>query len=318
LPIFIPSFSGSESANIEAVMRRVLREERKPVSVQISKATTGVTGVILQSAGVTSAVDSMLPGLELGFLASFSPFSWEGGEDLNTPAACLRLAAYLQEAGVAVGVGGYKVVDVHRRNLLNIQLGGYEFKGRTDAIVVPFMQSEAVHVVAQGRIVVDFKTDARNFEDLQGQAEAELLAASSIAVHNVMVVFTDLNEAGHILRAEGSTLLCWRNCSVKQTVYVMAEYLATMCSAALVTGADDVSIPGPGPAKKARQDFVGRAHGLVPTNELLMDQLASCDGTLQGWMHARELAFAGLGVTDSFAADSEVQPRASDVYPFYS
>ena len=237
-----------------------------------------------------------LPVPAPSFLGSFSPFNWGGGEDANTADACNRLTAYLREAGVVVGVGGYKVVDVHRKNLFNIQLGRYLLKGKTDALIVPFEQSDDMLVMSQGRIVVDFKTDARCFADLQAQAEAELMAASSIAVHNVLIVFTDLNDAGHILRAEGSTLMCWRDCSVKQTICIMAEYLALECSAELVTGADDDRIPGPGPSKKARQDFVKNAHRLVPMNELLMEQLASCDSSLEGWIHARELAYAGLGI----------------------
>jgi len=224
-------------------LRRILDEDRSPVSVQISKVTTTISNTILQNAGVTSAINMTLPVPAPSFLGSFSPFNWGGGEDANTADACNRLTAYLREAGVVVGVGGYKVVDVHRKNLFNIQLGRYLLRGKTDALIVPFKQSSDVLVMSQGRIVVDFKTDARCFADLQAQAEAELMAASSIAVHNVLIVFTDLNDAGHILRAEGSTLMCWRDCSVKQTICIMAEYLALECSAELVTGADDDRIP---------------------------------------------------------------------------
>lgn len=287
----------SEASLTESALRRILHEEREPVPVSISKATTGITGIVLRSAGVTSAIDMPLPELEPTFLSSFSPFSWLGGEDANASLACVRLTEYLRAAGAVIGDGGYKVVDVHRRNVLSVQLGRYAFKGKTDAIVVPFRQSVQVLVTSQARIIVDFKVDAASFDELHAQAEAELLTVSSLAVHNVMVVFTDLNGAGHILRAEGSTLICWRGCSVKQTVAIMVEYLATLCSPELIVGADDVRIPGPAPAKKARIDFVNRAHGLVRPNELLMEQLGSCgDGTIEGWMHAREVAYAGLGV----------------------
>ena len=88
-----------------------------------------------------------------------------------------------------------------------------------------------------------------------------------------------------------------------------------MCSEHLVTGADDDRIPGPAASKKARRDFVERVHSLVPTNDALMDQLASCDGaTLEGWMQARELAYAGLGIEDT-GSSSEL-PR--EAFAYYS
>lgn len=305
----------------ESVLRRILNEEREPIPVSISKATTGITDIVLQCAGVTSAIDLPPPELEPTFLPSFSPFSWLGGEEENASLACVRLTEYLRAAGAVIRAGGYKVVDVHRRNLLSVQLGRYAFKGKTDALVVPFSQSDEVLVMSQGRIIVDFKIDAASFDTLHGQAVAELLTASSLAVHNVMVVFTDLNCAGHILRAEGSTLMCWRGCSVKQTVAIMVEYLATLCSAELVVSPDDDRIPGPAPAKKARRDFVDRVHGLLPTNELLMEQLASCgDGTIEGWMRAREVAYAGLGVGVEAESDLPSRPEGHprEEYAFYS
>ena len=138
-------------------MRRILDEDRSPVSVQISNVTTTISNTILQNAGVTSAINMTLPVPAPSFLGSFSPFNWGGGEDANTADACNRLTAYLREAGVVVGVGGYKVVDVHRKNLLTIQLGRYSLKGKTDELIVPFKQSDDVRVLSQGRISLTSK-----------------------------------------------------------------------------------------------------------------------------------------------------------------
>ena len=50
-----------------------------------------------------------------------------------------------------------RMFDVHRKNLLTIQLGRYSLKGKTDELIVPFKQSDDVRVLSQGRISLTSK-----------------------------------------------------------------------------------------------------------------------------------------------------------------
>ena len=219
--------------------------------------------------------------------------------EINNGAATKRLAEYLAEAGVRVNVRpGFKVVDVHTRYLLTSDLGRIRLKGKTDAIVTTTDQAD-IHAHIQGRIIVDFQTLCPALPDVEGQSLAELAAASSISVHDVMVVFMDLNSRAHIWRPEGHKLNLWQDCSTKQAISIMADFLNTMCAPTSVLNAEAAEVPGPPEEKRARKEFVDRMHGLVPTNQALLDQLEAFVGMGdEGWMAAREVVYSAMGGAD--------------------
>ena len=76
----------------------------------------------------------------------------------------------------------------------------------------------------------------------------------------------------------------------------MAEFLTAMCAPVSVLNLEAVGVPGLPANKRARKEFVDRMHGMVPTNEALMDQLEAFMGMGdEGWMAAREVVYSALG-----------------------
>ena len=257
---------------------------------------------ILNNAKINQTTQCPLPVVTAAFLPSFRVFSWAGGEDANTPAACLRLSEYLTAADVRMNEGpGFKVVDVHKRSVLTSDLGRVKLRGKTDAIVTTMDQAD-IHAHRQTRIIVDFKTLCPELAEIEGQSLAELLASASLSCHDVMVVFMDLNDRAHIWRASGHSLLLWQDCSTKQAITVMANFLNTMC-AATSAGVDDPgseAVLGPPDAKRARKEASDNIKALVPTNQLLLDQLeAFADQGDEGWMAARDLVYGAMAADNS-------------------
>lgn len=253
---------------------------------------------ILSEAGIYQTLKQSKPLLEPTFLppSVVIPFSWEGGEDANSLAACERLSNYLSAAGVSMGEdSGYKVVDVHWRDVLSIQLGRIKLRGRTDAIITPANQAE-IHAHHQSRIVIDFKTKCPSLAEIEGQSLAELAAANGLSHHDVMVVFTDLNATAHIWRLDGDSLLLWEGCSVREGISVMATFLRDMCAPIAVKDLEASAVPGLPDSKRRRMEPVTRLHELVPKNELLMDQICTLAGgdDTEGWLAAREVAYSAL------------------------
>ena len=167
--------------------RTIVREElraarRRDVEVSIAKAILEDMNGLFDHAGCYGATIQCAGAVPQGFLPELRPFDWSRGEGPSTADACALLAQHLAAAGVPVALSkpGFKLVDVHERSdLLNVQLGRFEFSGGTDAVIIPSTQYE-LFPMQQARLVVDFKVPAEiGFEDVKGQAMAELLTANS-------------------------------------------------------------------------------------------------------------------------------------------
>jgi len=154
--------------------------------------------------------------------------------------------------------------------------------------------------VQQARVVVDFKICTEiGFDKIVGQAKAELLTANSLSHHDVMVVFTDLSVRGHALRAEGGQLLVWRDMDVRQTLFVMASFLTNMCAPVGVPGLGDDRVPGNVESKQRRMSFLDKAHGLQPSPEALMEQLAAFPGDgLEDFFARRDILMSAMGCAE--------------------
>lgn len=190
----------------------------------------------------------------------------------------------------------FKVVDVHARQPIIANLGHARLSFRTDAIITPFDQAD-LHAHRQACIIVDFSSETAcpAVEDVDGRCLAALAAASSISLHDVMVAITDLNHRSHIWRAEGGTLMLWQDCDIRQTVFIMAQFLNDMCAPMSVARVDSDDVPGLPASKRARQAWMDRIHGLVSSNQLLLGQLEAFRGEGDnGWIAARELVFISL------------------------
>jgi hypothetical protein len=200
---------------------------------------------------------------------------------------------------MAPSTPGFKLVDVHKRSLLSTQLGRIKLKGGTDAIVIPSTQDENF-AVQQARLVVDFKISTEiDFDKVLGQAEAELLTANSLSHHDVMVVFTDLNTRGHALRAEGGQLLVWRDMDFRQTLFVMASFLTGMCAPVGVPSLSDDRVPGDSESKRRRMSFCDKVHGLQPSPEALMEQLAAFPGDgFEDFFARRDILMSAMGCAE--------------------
>jgi hypothetical protein len=279
-------------------LRAILREEREVEEVSISKASPRLMASLLDDVGVAEAETQPAPVLPPGFLPSFAPFDWAGGEDARSSAAAAQLSAYLTEAGVNMAVAGpgFKVADVHRLSLLTTQLGRLLLKGGTDAIVIPASQ-DPDYATQQARVVVDFKAVSCDYRTVMGQAQAELIAASSLSRHDVLVIFTDLSTFGHALRSDGGKLLVWKQLTPQQVIWVAADFLRNYCAPVGVSGVDDERIPGEPAAKRRRFSLVLKAHELVPRNTALLEQLEVFNtGHWEDYLEGRDLVlnyFAG-------------------------
>jgi len=281
--------------------RAIVREElRAPLEeISISKATRVEMNRLLTDAGICATTEASVTGIPGDFLPlrNLQRFDWSRGENPSTPDACARLAEYLSAAGVPMAPvsPGFKIADVRTRAMLTTQLGRIKLKGGADAFIIPSTQS-ADFAFQQARIVVDFKVDASDFLALVGQAEAELLAASSLSHHDVMVVFTDLIDRGHVLRAEGDQLIVWKDLDIRETIYVMMTFLKSDCAVVSVADLDDARVPGAPLAKKRRKSFVDAVHAMLPSSEALMDQLAAFQGgDGNGYLEGRDLVLSSLG-----------------------
>ena len=251
---------------------------------------------LLESAGMMGSAVQVAPVVPPSFAPPILPFSWVGGEEACSPAATILLSRYLTSVGVPITEAGpgFKLVDVHRKNILTTQLGRILLKGRPDAVVIPSEQL-ADMAMQQARVVVDFKKDPCSFADIMAQAHGELLAASSLSHHDVLVVFTDLNTFGHVLRADEDKLLVWSGLTVVQMLVIMAGFLKDECARVIIGKAEDVRVPGDPARKRRRFSLVERAHALVPKPTELLEQLEVFNtGHWEDYLDGRELVFNAM------------------------
>lgn len=287
-------------------MRVILQEERAVEELSNSKATPHRMASLMESAGVVGTSEQQAPVVPSSFRPSIVPFDWTGGEDARSGPAAAEVSRYLSQAGIPIAAtgAGFKVVDVRRRNILNSQLGRVLLKGRPDAVVIPAEQHPAM-ASQQARVIIDFKTRTCSFEQIMAQAQGELLAASSLSHHDVIVVFTDLNTFGHVLRAEDDKVLTWSNLSVVQTLFMIVNFIRNECAPVIVAGVDDARVPGEADAKRRRFSLVQRAHALVPRPTELMEQLEVFNtGHWEDYLEGRELLFSAIdrGLCPSYIA----------------
>ena len=283
---------------LRVIAREEVRSGRIEEELSISKATPAKMTNILSLAGVFETILQPRVLLPANFPSfRFPSFDWSRGEANSTVNACERMEQYLISCGVSMSKDGpgFKLVDVHKRSLLNVQLGNIKLKGGTDAIIIPSTQDEKF-AVQQARLVVDFKIPTEiEFEKILGQAQAELLSSNSLSHHDVMVVFTDLNTRGHAFRAEAGQLLVWRDMDVQQTVYVMATFLTTMCSPVGVPNLADDRVPGDPETKKRRMSFCEKIRGLQPSPDALLEQLdAFREDNLNDFIARRDIILSSL------------------------
>ena len=292
---------------LRAVVREEFRAGRGAEELSISKATPAKMDTLLGLAGVYETIREAPVAVPDGFPPFARPFDWSRGEGPSTADACVRMAQHLAAAGVAMAPStpGFKLVDVHKRSLLSTQLGRIKLNGGTDAIVIPSTQDEAF-AAQQARLVVDFKISSEiDFDKVLGQAEAELLAASSLSHHDVMVVITDLSARGHALRAEGGRLLVWRDMDLRQTLFVMASFLTRMCAPVGVPGVGDARVPGDAASKLRRMSFCDKVRGLLPSPEALVEQLAAFPGdSVEEFFARRDILMSAMPSAEPSCAPS--------------
>ena len=297
--------SAAAAALIEDRLRVVVREELRArvEEVSISKASfERMSRLLQQAAGVVESVGGDMPQVPDTFLPGLVPtFDWTGGEDAQTPAACVALSQYLSTAGVPMAPSGFKLLDVHRYDTLSTQICNVKLKGRTDAVIVPSTQI-ALEPMQQARVIVDFKTPDRSaLRVVYGQAKAELLASTSLSHHDVLVVFTDLGAHNHILRGYGNKLLVWEDLHLRTMIFIVSEFLRTECALVGVTGIDDPRVPGPPERKVRRTEFTKSVHDARPSTDALLDQLAAFNGgTLEDFLGARELVYSWMPDSEPF------------------
>jgi hypothetical protein len=142
-----------------------------------------------------------------------------------------------------------------------------------------------------------------------GEAQAELIAASSLSRHDVLVIFTDLNTFGHALRSEGSNLLVWKQLTPQQVIWLAADFLRNYCAPVGVSGVDDERIPGEPAAKRRRFSLVLKAHELVPRNTALLEQLEAFNtGRWEDYLEGRDLVLNYLRASSTFPISCERDP----------
>jgi hypothetical protein len=264
---------------------KAMRAAMAPVELPIATAPAADLLQLLRAAGVVTTLAQPRPALPPDFLAGVpDTFSWVGGEDARSAAACERWGACLSAAGVRMGATpGYKVVDVHRSgDVLTTQVGRLRLRGRTGAIVAPFAQFGG-HAQLQGRVAVDFRASvpaAATDAAIAGHSLAVLAASNALSAHDVLVVFTDLNTTSHVWRLVGDALLVWEGCSTAQAVAVVAAFLRTESAPVPVAGLDAADVPGEPDAKRRRCEAVDRLHGLVPSAGPPWERLLAVAG---GW-----------------------------------
>lgn len=287
--------AGAAAPVTEERMRAILKEEREGKTVHISKAEATDMLALIADAGVDTTETQDPPVYEPSFLPAFRPFDWHDREAAYTPEACRRLNEYLIQAEVPMNANpGFKIVDVHGSDILNSTVGRFKLRGRTDLMIIPTGQSATVPQ-QQGRVIIELKVKCGSVATEQGQVLAEFVAASALSRHDIMAVVTDLNEKAHIWRAEGSTLLVWENCTIKQAIKVMAEFLINMCARQGVHDPESEHVPGAPEAKRRRKEFHDSLKKLTPANDLLRDQLEAFAGQgFEGWMASRELVFSAM------------------------
>jgi hypothetical protein len=304
------------TADIRVAVAEGVKEglRAKVESFSISKAPIATTRALLDSAGIIATELAPLPKVPAGFLKGpLPPFDWSGGEDAKSALACDTLKGYLKKAGVIFAAAGFELSDVHtKRQYLSGMVGRYEVKGTTDAIIHPFTVARA-SAARQARCIIDFKKESNlPYEEIQAQIEAEFLAVSSVSHHDVMAVFTDLNTFGHIVRANGSKLLLWEACDIKQTIFVVSRFLLESCSKESVEDMLHPSVPGAPAEKSKRKETQDRLRALGPSADALIEQLSVFrEGSLEDWMSAQSIllgAACGRPESPSFRASREFTP----------
>jgi hypothetical protein len=289
-------------------LRAVVREEvrARVEEVTISGASIErMSRLLEEAAGVVEAVQGDIPQVPDTFLPDLvATFSWAGGEDANTPAACAILSQYLSAAGAPMApatASGFKLLDVHRYDYLTTHICNVKLKGKTDAVIVPSTQV-VVEPIQQARVVIDFKTpDRSGLRAVYGQAKAELLASTSLSHHDVLVVFTDLGAHNHILRGYGDKLMVWEDLHLRSMIYIVSQFLSTECARVGVPDIDDPRVPGPPERKVRRKEFMKAIHDARPSAEPLLDQLAAFNGgTLEDFLERRELVYSWMPDSEPF------------------
>ncbi len=159
----------------------------------------------------------------------------------------------------------------------------------------------------QARVIVDFKAGQQHtFSEVMGQAQAELIVASSLSCHDVLVVFTDLNSVGHALRCDGDTLLLWTDLTPQQVVvWLVADFLRHFCASVAVEGVNDARVPGEPDAKRRRFSLVQKTHALVPRPSGLLEQLEAFNtGHWEDFLDGRDVVLSAAPTRASSSSSS--------------
>lgn len=272
-----------------------LAELLKPGPVNVCEASQSVVQPILSKAGLQGqepqahAAVPPTPG--------FSPFSWVGEDSARKTAACERLQQYLAALGVSIGgEEGFKVADVHTfEDALEVTINETRFTGGADAIIIPGKQGEE-YAQFRSRVVVNFEVGSNSFREVQWQMVARLMTGTALADQDVLVLVTDLNSFGHLMRAEGQVLRYWKDCSVHFALGLVRDFLVDECFTE-VTAFSLESMKGYPATKQARFDFHAAVQRLKPggAKELIEQLQQFRGGTLEDYIHANALVHTYLG-----------------------
>lgn len=256
-PFSSAAVTATGGVDISAGSLAKIAEMLNPKEVSISKASGRLVDPILMDMGIQAHE----PQPRATSLALPTSAGW--AERLPGQVLLVRgLQQYLTALGVNFGnAEGFQLVDVHTSSdLLNVTVDGQAFTGGTDAMVIPWRQG-VEHARSRARVVVDFKTAKVTYGDVRGQMTAEFITSNALSDQDVLVLFTDLNTFGHIIRGEGKFLRYWRDCTVHQALKIVRDFLVEECSIDVEEFTLE-TMKGPPATKKARLEFFTNVHKL--------------------------------------------------------
>eukprot|EP01138_Halocafeteria_seosinensis_P005097 gb/GECG01005211.1/.p1 GENE.gb/GECG01005211.1/~~gb/GECG01005211.1/.p1 ORF type:complete len:155 (+),score=17.71 gb/GECG01005211.1/:1-465(+) len=141
----------------------------------------------------------------------------------------------------------------------NIKIGKYTVKGVPDGIILPWSQMD-VDPGSQIRAAVDFKVkfDGSNMAQRINQAMGMFIAANALSFHEVIVVFTDMNGANEIYRANQTNVGVierLEGLTYGGMVTILSRFLREESTPELITKWDESTIRGPANEKAGRIQF---------------------------------------------------------------
>ena len=199
------SVSNSSALNVGEELNRVLDErdaKKKEVTIAMSAASTEKVNGILGKLSILESVEEKEETFSTDSTSpSFLTFDWKNRHEDEASAvadAFSHLEEELKKFPIHFGRGGFKLVDVHSKSVLNFEdpkVG--KLSGGTDVVMVPYKTANS-GVAKQLCVLFELKTANRiekegGFSESTAQAKVELLAARCLSNQpNVLLILTDL------------------------------------------------------------------------------------------------------------------------------